>query len=785
MCGSAEINGYTFCLGLNKLQLSYEDHSDLQGLIRSITYLIRGAIFRPKYTTIPSGGLSLGELVDMYHTRKSTVPNDKVYALLGMSSDDPNAAGLSPDYTVPWKTLLQRLIKFILFEEVSVEIWDKREMAVIKSKGYILGHVSSVEDDSARYDRQHVNVVFNNTPKSLEYEKEYRTRWTLQASAKSVRKGDFVCLLQGASKPTIIRAYKDHFAVIVIAVTLRQSVRIESGYVERQEPLASAKSFWRDFLLVWNWEKSQGNLQNQARYETPVEINDLVPKYLKTTSDKATRSCDVALASGDSKEYEETEKRLQEAIDGCERAFGKEDPHTLAGIDSLALIYGSQQQWTKAEDLFLQVIYARKRVQGIYHQDTLNSIANLASTYIYQGYLSKGQREMVTSLTDRLRDNIQIAEEVVVQAAGSFGKGLMSLLLDLKKDNVPVTEAVVEAAAGNKSSGKEVMALLLEQRGDEVKITEEVVKAAAGNREEEVMALLLDQRGDEVKITEEVVKVAAGNYRQEVMALLFSQRSDEVKITEEVVKVAAGNFRQRVMELLLRQRGHEVKITEEVVKVAAANYRPGAMELLLHQRSDEVKITEEVLKEAASNESASYEMVQLLYQTVSINVTVGVIEAAATSGQEQVLGLLDQWDSIGSDKERWLNISRLYNAAKNGDAGTVRQLVADGIPPDKQSIHGATPLWMASASGHKEVVEVLLATSAVEVNVRSISGRTPLFWAAAKGYSEVVRLLLDHGAELNYTDKDGKSPLSIAQFYGEATVIAMLTRHEPTTRPSE
>jgi ankyrin repeat protein len=178
-------------------------------------------------------------------------------------------------------------------------------------------------------------------------------------------------------------------------------------------------------------------------------------------------------------------------------------------------------------------------------------------------------------------------------------------------------------------------------------------------------------------------------------------------------------------------------------------------------------------------------VVQLLHQTVSINVTVGVIEAAATSGQEQVLGLLDQWDSISSDKERWLNISRLYNAAKEGDAGTVRQLVADGIPPDMQNIRGVTPLWWASASGHEEVVEVLLATSAVEVNVRSISGRTPLFWAAAYGYSETVRLLLDHGAELNYTDKDGKSPLFMAQFYRQATVIAMLTGHEPTTRTSE
>jgi tetratricopeptide (TPR) repeat protein len=134
-------------------------------------------------------------------------------------------------------------------------------------------------------------------------------------------------------------------------------------------------------------------LQNQVGYKTSVEINTLVPEYLKTASNKATRLCDVALALGDSKMYKEAEKRLQEAIEGCERAFGKENPRTLAGIDSLALIYKSQQQWSKAEDLFLQVIQTRKRVQEIDHQDTLSSIASLASTYFSRARSSSQKQE--------------------------------------------------------------------------------------------------------------------------------------------------------------------------------------------------------------------------------------------------------------------------------------------------------------------------------------------------------------------------------------------------------
>ena len=82
MCGSIEIDGYAFCSGVNCF---YEAHQDLENSIRSITYLIKGATFRPKYTMSWSGRASLnirplGELIDMFHTHKATRPVDKVYA---------------------------------------------------------------------------------------------------------------------------------------------------------------------------------------------------------------------------------------------------------------------------------------------------------------------------------------------------------------------------------------------------------------------------------------------------------------------------------------------------------------------------------------------------------------------------------------------------------------------------------------------------------------------------------------------------------------------------------
>lgn len=106
-CGSAEIDGYAFCLGVEELMRFYNVPPDLQSLIYSIAYLIRGAIFRPKGLDWVSHEVSpLSELVDMYHTHEANLHSNKVYALLGMTSDDLRYTGLSPDYSIHGKTFL-------------------------------------------------------------------------------------------------------------------------------------------------------------------------------------------------------------------------------------------------------------------------------------------------------------------------------------------------------------------------------------------------------------------------------------------------------------------------------------------------------------------------------------------------------------------------------------------------------------------------------------------------------------------------------------------------------
>ncbi|KAF2181217.1 ankyrin, partial [Zopfia rhizophila CBS 207.26] len=70
---------------------------------------------------------------------------------------------------------------------------------------------------------------------------------------------------------------------------------------------------------------------------------------------------------------------------------------------------------------------------------------------------------------------------------------------------------------------------------------------------------------------------------------------------------------------------------------------------------------------------------------------------------------------------------------------------------------------------------LLLETGKVEVDSKDKDDRTPLSWAAWYGHEAVVKLLLETGkVEMDSKDKDDRTPLSWAVQYGHEAVVKLL-----------
>ncbi|ETS74808.1 hypothetical protein PFICI_13292 [Pestalotiopsis fici W106-1] len=266
-CGNSQMDGCAFAIAINllhQLPETTDGNETLQNTIRSIAYLIKGSIFRLPYKgpgAAAEGVCTFGELVDMFHDRQATIPHDKIFALLNMSSNDMSKSGLLPDYTIPIGELFQRLVRCIISPTLTVHSQNHQQVAVVKSRGYILGTIDKVMGDILENNTQRVSVKWNyDVIKWLEgvssWDIETGIPWTIRASTTPIRKTDLVCLLDGALAPTIIRHHHD-FAVIIIAAApfpfnteFSETIKISmSGWSQTSFPE-------HEFLLIWDWNYS-------------------------------------------------------------------------------------------------------------------------------------------------------------------------------------------------------------------------------------------------------------------------------------------------------------------------------------------------------------------------------------------------------------------------------------------------------------------------------------------------------------------------------------------------
>ena len=152
----------------------------------------------------------------------------------------------------------------------------------------------------------------------------------------------------------------------------------------------------------------------------------------------------------------------------------------------------------------------------------------------------------------------------------------------------------------------------------------------------------------------------------------------------------------------------------------------------------------------------------------------GLFLAAAAPSHESVLELLSKRCETDSETpENWLDLTRLYNAARDGDSNIVESLIQQGTEVDAPFVDGSTPLIIATRSSHTATVRILLSARA-DPNARDYCSRTPLYWAAANGDAHLVQLLLDAGALSHLVDEGGLTPSAVAERKGHSRVCHLL-----------
>jgi hypothetical protein len=274
-CGDVELTGAIFATGI-KLALSLlENDRKLERSVPPVlTFMDKSSgelQLLPKLANLQTTSavpsfkvLPLGDLLRMFQDHEATDQRDKIYALLGLSSDNDLSPDLRPDYTKTWSTLFRQVIVHVIGASPTIRTWDNMEKALISSLGCVLGTISVGIANTISV----ISPLFGGVGGAGYL---WRASWQVPHHSGSVRDGDFLCFLQDARRPSIIRTCGDHFDIVMISLPPPPIVIIEKN--PKTENWKDEKVDWFDFIpcvrhssrqftLVWDWATGRHDQQS-------------------------------------------------------------------------------------------------------------------------------------------------------------------------------------------------------------------------------------------------------------------------------------------------------------------------------------------------------------------------------------------------------------------------------------------------------------------------------------------------------------------------------------------
>ncbi|ROL44610.1 Transient receptor potential cation channel subfamily A member 1 [Anabarilius grahami] len=163
------------------------------------------------------------------------------------------------------------------------------------------------------------------------------------------------------------------------------------------------------------------------------------------------------------------------------------------------------------------------------------------------------------------------------------------------------------------------------------------------------------------------------------------------------------------------------------------------------------------------------------------------IHAAAFAGAKKSMEvILLKGEEVGLSIDNHINYvdkscsSPLHLAVRGGNLDIIKLCIAYGAKIDQQQCDKSTALHFACSQGAIEVVKVMLSAYHKVcdlINITDGANQTPLHKAAIFDHFELSEYLMSQGADIDFVDCKGHSPLLLATSCGAWRTVNLLLSH--------
>ena len=385
----------------------------------------------------------------------------------------------------------------------------------------------------------------------------------------------------------------------------------------------------------------------------------------------------------------------------------------------------------------------------------------------------------------------EVEADITVTTSQMVHRGDINANIDFACDD---DSTALMIACGNADS--KLVKLLLEKSADpniETKGKSTALIYAALSGSGRIVKMLLDHNADIDKAnasTETALSIACANGCANMVKMLLARKpaslntSDKNGITSLLMAIRKGHL--RIVQLLLEAKA-DITIPD----------KGGQTPLIVAVNCKHLDIVKCLLKAKADpnveSELGATCLIGAIYPHGDLEMVNCLLKAKANPNIQQTRS----------------GLSPLHFACMKGNLPICKSLLSAKANPNVRDHNGNTPLHTASEYGHVCIVKCLIAAK-VDLNVERKDGGTPTYIACAEQYLEVVRtllkaeadpdipikfggitalhaaflnnnvpllkLLLQHNADPNYPDPNGRTVLHTASLFGNLTMVKLLLK---------